>query len=178
MKHTRAEVPGKIDRETHFSANLDNYGKPGVEVIEDRIADLDTANLLTSLPADRYVKEARLHAPVIDPDGKILLIRRSRMHTTPLPPIQEGGHATYQGVVHKVSSPPAPATPQSAMIPWEGRAVCGRWLTCHTATTVMVTCPACLAQPAIRRQALAEMVDCALEACLYEATSGSARGIR
>ena len=27
MKHTRAEVPGKIDRETHFSANLDNYGK-------------------------------------------------------------------------------------------------------------------------------------------------------
>ena len=121
------------------------------------------------------------HGPAdgrIDPDGKILLIRRSRMHTTPLPPIQEGGRATYQGVVHKVSSPPAPATPQSAMIPWEGRAVCGRWLTCHTATTVMVTCPACLAQPAIRRQALAEMVDCALEACLYEATSGSARGIR
>ena len=68
MKHTRAEVPGKIDRETHFSANLDNYGKPGVEVTEDRIADLDTANLLTSLPADRYVKEARLHAPVIDLD--------------------------------------------------------------------------------------------------------------
>lgn len=38
--------------------------------------------------------------------------------------------------------------------------------------------PTCYELASRRHTILAEMVDCALEACLYEATSGSARGIR
>ena len=78
MSHTRAEVPGKIDRMTRFVTGLDESSDAPTFQHEDfSTGNLSFANLLTSEPADPFIREAGMHAPVIDLDFPCELIPSS-----------------------------------------------------------------------------------------------------
>lgn len=78
MSHTRAEVPGKIDRMTRFITGLDESSDAPTFQYEDfSTGNLNFANLLTSEPADPFCREAGMHAPVIDLDFPCELIPSS-----------------------------------------------------------------------------------------------------
>ena len=63
MSHTRAEVPGKIDRMTRFVTGLDeNSDAPTFQYEDFSTGNLNFANLLTSEPADPFIHEAGMHA--------------------------------------------------------------------------------------------------------------------